>query len=49
MIYFPYVVDKNENPINCPKIVVYTVKIVKFLVRIISELLSKTISLILET
>ena len=33
VIYFPYVVKKKwKAAINCPKIVTYTVKIVKFLV-----------------
>ena len=38
VVYFPYVVRKNcKAGINCPKMVVYTVENLKFLVRIISE------------
>ena len=37
VIFFPYAVRKNEITRNYPKVVAYTVKIVKFLVRIMSE------------
>ena len=48
MIYF-YVVRKNEKAaINCSKIVAYSVKIVKFLVSIISEHPQKAIFLVFE-
>ena len=37
VIYLPYEVKKWQVAENCPKIVAYAIKIVKFLVRIISE------------
>ena len=50
VIYSPYAVRENEKPpLNCPKIVAYMVKIVKFLVCIISEHPKKAISLMFET
>ena len=51
VIYFPYVWEweKWEAAVNCPNIAAYSVKIVKFLVRIISEPPWKAISLMFET
>ena len=47
---FPLRIKKKwKAAVNCPKIVVYTVKIIKCLVRIISEHPQKAISLMFET
>ena len=37
VIYFPFAVKEWKTAVNCPKIEAHATKIVKFLVRIISE------------
>ena len=49
MIYFSYKVKPWKAALNCPNIVTYTIKIVKFPVRVISEHPLKTISVMSET
>ena len=50
LIFFTYVViKKTKATVYCPKIVAYTLKMVEFLVLIISEQLQKAIALKFET